>query len=166
MSSNRRALLVVIALPVGALLWLTMRSRAPREPVDLRPADSSAGAAASGSSGPMPPKWDTEETPTWRVGVPLRPMDRDIIAVLLSGHVARTAMPDIFPDRPYQVRLAGNPDEGQFQYVLIDMNRDGKWDERWDLSQPGQIRRQVPHDPDALNREVNYTLTHGRWQPH
>jgi hypothetical protein len=93
-------------------------------------------------------------------------MDHDIIAALQSGTVERTAMPDVFPDRPYKVRFAGSPTTQQFAYVLVDLNRDDKWDERWDLSEPGQIKRTVEHDPEAQGEKVTYTLVKGRWQPH
>jgi len=93
-------------------------------------------------------------------------MDHDIIAALQSGTVARTSMPDVFPDQPYKVRFAGSPETQTFAFVLIDLNRDDKMDERWDLREPGTIKRTVFHDAGAEGREVNYTLVRGRWQPH
>jgi len=93
-------------------------------------------------------------------------MDHDIIAALQSGTVERTSVPDVFPDRPYRVRLAGSPVTQVFAYVLVDLNRDDKWDERWDLTKPGAIERTVEHDPNGEGQKVMYTLVKGRWQPH
>jgi hypothetical protein len=93
-------------------------------------------------------------------------MDHDIITALQSGTVDRKDYIDVYPDRPYKVRFAGSPTTQTFAYVLIDMNRDDKWDEKWDLTQPGTIKRTAFHDPDALGEEVMYTLVKGRWQPH
>jgi len=93
-------------------------------------------------------------------------MDHDIIAALQSGTVERTSMTDVFPDRPYRVRFAGSPASQTFEHVLVDLNRDDKWDERWDLTKPGTIERTVMHDPNAQDQPVMYTLVKGRWQPH
>lgn len=150
--------------------WTAARSR-PSEPSAgaWQPApgsSSDAATATAGDAGPYRPHWDTEEDPHWKAGISLRPMDHDIIAALQSGTVARTAMPDVFPDRPYDVRFAGNPETQTFAYVLVDLNRDGTIDEKWDLTKPGAIERVVFHDPDARNQKVMYTLVKGKWQPH
>jgi hypothetical protein len=134
-------------------------------------ASASAEPVASASAAPAPsayrPNWDTEEIPSYKVGFPLRPMDMDIIAALRGGNIDRTNILDVFHDRPYRVRFAGDITTQQFRFVLVDLNRTGTWDEKWDLSEPGQIKRTVMHDPGALNHvEVMYTLTHGRWQAH
>lgn len=166
-------LVLVCGVVAAVLMTRTQASRAGLAAGQSAADGGPAGPAPPGSSSagaPAPsvwvPKWDTEEIPSWKVGVPMRPMDRDIVAVILSGHVERTSMLDLFPDRPYQVRLAGSAALNQFRFVLIDLNRDGKWDEKWDLGEAGQIHRQVMHDPDSAGQEVNYTLAHGRWQPH
>jgi len=167
---------VLVALCALVTLVVSTRSRVPSEALagPSVTARGSGGAVPQGggssgapsSSAWTPPKWDTEENPAWKVGVSLRPMDHDIIAALQSGHVERSQVTDLFPDKPYQVRLAGSPATQQFRFVLIDLNRDGKWDERWDLGEPGQIKREVMHDPDALGHDTMYTLNQGKWQPH
>ncbi len=152
----------------------TARSR-PSEPSGgaWQPASPAGDAAAATTDGGWTaPHWDTEEDPHWKAGVPLRPMDRDIIAALQSGKVERKDVVDVFPDKPYRVRFAGSPATQVVAFVLIDLNRDGKpdspdqWDERWDIREPGTIKRTVTHDPDAQGQQVMYTLIKGRWQPH
>jgi hypothetical protein len=131
-------------------------------------AAASPGVAAAALEPRVTPQpvWDTEEIPGWKTGVAMRPMDRDVVAALRSGRIERTSMLDLFPDRAYRVRLTGSARQQQFRWVLVDWNRDGVWDERWDLGEPGQILRTVTHDPDSMGHEVMYTLTHGRWLPH
>jgi len=156
---------VVLVGGLAVVSLVKLSPRAPEEPVATpRPRDPNAAPASD--SGAPGRRWDTEEIPTWKVGVPMRPMDRDIVAALVAGHVDRSRVIDLFPERAYQVRLAGSAETGAFPYLLVDLNRDGTWDERWDLTKPGEIRRTVTHDPDAYGREVTYTLAHGRWQPH
>jgi hypothetical protein len=110
--------------------------------------------------------WQTEEDPNWKIGIPLRDMDRDVFAKLKDPALDRTALIDLFPDRPYHVRVIGSVMEHRFGLVLVDFERDGKWDEKWDLMKPGEVSRHVEHDPSAGGKAVDYTLVHGKWQPH
>jgi hypothetical protein len=110
--------------------------------------------------------WQTEDDPNWKVGIPLRDMDRDIFAKLKDPALDRTALLDLFPDRPYHVRVIGSVMEHRFGLVLVDFERDGKWDEKWDLMKPGEVTRHVEHDGAANGQPVDYTLVHGKWQPH
>jgi hypothetical protein len=165
MARDQDGSIALAALGVAGVIVLVTAAVRSRDsiPVPAQPPSSSSPAAAAEMASP---KWDTVEVPSWNAGVPMRAMDREIVAAILSGHVDRTSMSDLFPDRPYQVRLAGSAAARQFRWVLIDLNRDGAWDERWDLGEPGQIQRTVTRDPDARGSEVMYTLVHGRWQPH
>jgi hypothetical protein len=167
----RRAigLAAIAAVGLVALVFMLRAGRRGAVGGAGGPGSSSVASAGSASELPSPsaarPKWDTQELPNWP-GLPLRPMDHDLIDAMLSGHIARQSMLDLFPDRPYRVRLVGSADMQLFQFAMIDLDRDGKWDEQWDLSKPGQIQRHVAHDPAAGGHEVMYTLAHGKWQPH
>lgn len=172
---TRKAAIALSAVAVAGALLLavyTARSR-PSEPAGgaWLPAPPAAASASDGGKW-VPPHWDTEEDPHWKAGIPMRPMDHDIIAALQSGTVERKDVVDVFPDKPYRVRFAGSPATQSFVYVLIALDRtkahDNKdqWDERWDLSEPGTIKRTVMHDPDGQGQQVMYTLVKGRWQPH
>jgi hypothetical protein len=130
-----------------------------------------ATSVGRGDAGAVPveaaaPLWDTEERPGFTAGVAMRPMDREIIAAARSGNIDRRAMLDLFPDRPYRVRLAGSAELQQYRFVLIDLDRDGTWDERWDLGQPGQIRRELTPHGEAGPQAITFTIAHGRWQAH
>jgi hypothetical protein len=125
-----------------------------------------AGSPSSPMGEAEPPQvFDTVEDPNWKAGVPMRDMDRDIFAKFKDPALERSALLDMFPDRPYKVRVMGSASEHRFGLVMIDLNRDGKWDERWDL-RAGQVTRAVEHDEGASGQRVTYTLTHGKWQPH
>jgi hypothetical protein len=110
--------------------------------------------------------WQTTEDPNWHVGIPLREMDKDIFAKLKDPALERTALPDLFPDRPYKVQVFGSLAEQRFGLVMVDLTRDGKWDEKWDLMRPGEVVRHVEHEAAANGQPVTYTLVHGKWQPH
>ena len=112
-----------------------------------------------------PQQFDIKEEPSFHGGVPLRPMDRDIFAVLADEHLERTRLLDLFPDRPYRVRVVGSVAERRFGALNIDLDRDGKLDERWMLK-GNEVVRDVPEDPTGGGQPVHYTLAHGRWQPH
>jgi hypothetical protein len=93
-------------------------------------------------------------------------MDRDIFAQLMDlQHMERTRMRDVFPDRPYKVVFLGSMAERRVGSVLVDLNRDGKFEERWTIK-PEEVSRLVPEDPATGGQPVKYTLSRGRWQVH
>lgn len=133
-------------------------------------APTSASHPASSGSGAVeatgePVAFNLTERPDFKSGVPLREMDCDIFALLQSLKLERTQMRDVFPDRPYKVTFVGSIAERRIGLVMIDLNRDGTIDERWDLKKGG-VMRMVPKDPGANGQQVTYSLAHGRWQPH
>ncbi len=165
---RKRVVAVVGGLALAASATVVAAATWQRGPAGEGPHPTTGRMAVSGDAGAVPagPLWDTQELGGFTGGVAMRPMDREIIAVLRSGAVDRRAMLDVFPDRPYRVRLAGSAELQQFRFVLIDMDRDGTWDERWDLGQAGQIRRELTPNGDAGPEAIMFTMTHGRWQAH
>ncbi len=97
--------------------------------------------------------------------MPIRPMDRDIFDKITTLKLERTQMRDVFPDRPYRVAFLGSLVERRIGRVHVDLDRDGKFDERWELTKGGVVRI-VQADPAAGGATVTYSLAHGRWQPH
>lgn len=136
---------------VGLVLWF------------MQPEHESAAPVVDAGVEVM--QFDLATDPHFNVGVALRPMDKDIFAAMQDPTLARERMTDVFPDRPYKVRLIGNGPEHKYQVVVIDLDRDGKREERWDLK-PGSVTRTVPRDPNAPDSPTKYTLAHGRWQLH
>jgi hypothetical protein len=167
---------VVAVLGIGIAIGRYSRKPADSGPAGVAassaawtpaPPSSTASPRASGSAAPAdgPMQFDLQEIPTFTAGIPLRPMDRDIFAALTSGKITREQVPDLFPDRPYRVRLMGSPSDQHFSGLNIDLERNGKIDERWTM-RPGAVERMVPNDPAADGQPVKYTLSHGRWQLH
>jgi hypothetical protein len=156
--------LVAAFIGVGAVGVFIGRATSPGPELPAAaPTQSASAASAEGSARPFQ-QFDLTENPQARAGIPLRPMDREIFAAIMGGRIERTRMNDLFPDRPYRVALVGSVAERRIGLVMIDMNRDGKFEERWDLK-GNDVVRSVQQDPAAEGAGVKYALAHGRWQP-
>jgi hypothetical protein len=125
----------------------------------------SSGLQAFESNEPWPPAFELTPDPDQKGpgGADLRPMDRDIFDKLITLNVERSQIRDVFPDRPYRVQFVGSLAERHIGTVLIDIDRDGTIDERWDIKH-GSVNRMVPKDPAAGGYQVGYLLSHGRWK--
>jgi hypothetical protein len=134
-----------------------------REQPATAPAEQHSAAAAPTAE---PQVFYLTDDPRAHGGVPLRPMDREIFDLITTLKLERKQMSDVFPDRPYRVAFVGSIAEHHVGLVAIDMNRDNNVDERWDLKKRGEVNRVVLHDPAAGGNQVQYSLAHGRWQPH
>lgn len=129
------------------------------------PALGIRASAAPQQSSPEALKVDLAELPNYKAGVPMRPMDRDIFDKIRTLSLERSQMHDVFPDRPYRVTFVGSLAERRIDLVMVDLDRDGKFEERWEIKR-GDVVRTVPKDPAAGDQPVKYTIIHGRWQPH
>jgi hypothetical protein len=98
-------------------------------------------------------------------GVPVRPMDVDIFSAIEKGNLTRAQLLDLFPDRPYQVKLVANGETRRVGIVLVDLHRSHKWDERWQLRDDGVFRYTHGADDNA-SPEILFTLRAGYWIPH
>jgi hypothetical protein len=107
--------------------------------------------------------YDVEPDPRMTIGVPLRPMDRDIFDAIAKDDFRREQLPDLFPDRPYRVHLTKDFIENRIIVLLIDLDRDGRYDERWQLQPEGVTRYITPatNGPESLP----FRLRKGRWVP-
>jgi hypothetical protein len=97
-------------------------------------------------------------------GVPLRPMDNDIFAAIERGRLTRAQLLDLFPDRPYHVKLVADSAEHWVNTVVIDLDRNGRWDERWELKKEG-VFRHTHGGPDDSD-QIMFTMFGGFWIPH
>ncbi len=159
-----RAALIAGFVGVGVLGVAIGRGSSVSPGTQALPAPPQSASAPARPAGERP-KFDLAEVPGYHSGVELRPMDHDIFDKLVNLNLERTQMPDVFPDRPYRVAFIGSLAERRINVVMVDLDRDGKMDERWELKK-GDLVRTVPKDPAAQGQAVKYTLTHGRWQPH
>jgi hypothetical protein len=164
-----RTSLLALVLLGGIAAWSAHAStRVPELPPSSTP-DAPASTSAGGNPPDAPPtreamQFDLAEDPAFHSGFALRPLDRDIFAAMADPHLDRTRLPDLFPQSRERVRLLGSVAEGRFAQVLIDRDRNGTWDEKWDLK-PHEVSRVVTSDPGS-DTAVRYTLSHGRWQAH
>jgi hypothetical protein len=153
------------AAAIGVVGLLIGRASSSVPPLTPPPSASAQPSGSSALAEPLPPHFDLAEDPKFKAGIALRPMDHDIFDKLTTLALDRSQMRDVFPDRPYRVHFIGSLAEKRIGLVMVDLNRDGKVDERWDIKS-GEVVRNVQADPHANGVEVRYTLAHGRWQPH
>ncbi len=91
----------------------------------------------------------------------LRPMDAEILAAARAG-MDRGKAKDIFPRAPYKVSLYEDDSKTWGNRVKVDLNGDQKWDEKWEFSASGDVRRQVaPADDEHYTEE--YVLVGKSW---
>ncbi len=180
--SNRTVKIGVVVVVAAASvfgLWRIVRTDRVAEPTapTFAPAVASPGSAdgaASPSSasreeaGPppgqtRPPKPQTYPTTTSSVkwaGVPLRPMDLEIFAMIEKGDIGDGR--DVFPKRPYQVTIMRDHISGYVMLVMIDTKRSGTIDERWKLT-PDSVMRQVADEKGRFLDD--FSLRAGLWTP-
>jgi hypothetical protein len=159
-----KAVLVAGFVGVGSLGVLLGRASNTEAP-SASPATQHSASAAPQPEAEPPQHFDLTEDPRSHAGIALRPMDRDIFALINGLNLERNQMKDVFPERPYRVAFIGSLAEKRIGLVMIDLDRDGTFEERWELKR-GEVDRTVPKDPAAGGNPVKYTLAHGRWQVH
>ncbi len=93
----------------------------------------------------------------------LRPVDRDILAWRKTATVTGDKAKDVFPGKPYKVD--GYKDEGKpgISRVKVDLDRDGKWDEKWDFEGDKVKRKVAPADDENYQQE--FRLEGEAWRP-
>ena len=166
---SKGTLLVAFVVVGGIGIALGRWSRGPMQEAKGASLSAASSSAASlggdGGGGIIKQHFDLKELSGYTTGSAIREMDRDIFAALADPNLQRKALVDLFPSRPYRVKVSGDVDEHRYALVLIDMNRSGKWDERWTLK-GDEVFRLLPQDPAAGGEPVQFTLAHGRWQAH
>lgn len=91
----------------------------------------------------------------------LRPVDRDILT-FLTQPATGNKVKDAFSNQPYKVsfyRDSGNT----WNRLKIDLNRNGKWDEKWTLENGSLKKRQVS-SLDNEQYDQQYRWRGARWE--
>ncbi len=91
-------------------------------------------------------------------------MDSAVLA-RIAENIAGEKVKDVFPGQTYKVNLFRDAGEKGINRVKIDLDRDDKWDEKWDItSEAGrqEIKRQVAPADDEVYTE-QYRLRDGAW---
>lgn len=94
----------------------------------------------------------------------LRPMDQAILARVDQG-ISGDKVKDAFPSQSYKVNLYRDSGQSGVNRLKIDLDRDGKWDEKWTLSGSGaerEVKREVAPADDEKYTET-YRLRAGAW---
>ncbi|MBX3233382.1 MAG: hypothetical protein KIT84_33850 [Labilithrix sp.] len=105
-------------------------------------------------------------TPTAADPLALREVDREILARLPMS-ISGAKVKDAFKGKSYKVDFYKDDGFAKVNRLKIDLDRDDKWDEKWDIedgSPTPKIKRHVaPRDDEQYTDE--YRLLEGRWSP-
>jgi hypothetical protein len=170
------AAIVVAAVAVaGFAAWRLTKGKppAPDAPAWSPAAASAAPPSESGSANPEPMSsgrlkppspqiYPTAISSIQKIGMPLRPMDLDIFAMIEKGDVANPQ--DAFPSQPYRVSIMRDHLSGYVVLVTIDLDRNGRIDERWKLT-PDAVERHTSPGPNGTFTD-DFALRGGKWLPH
>jgi hypothetical protein len=160
--------LIVVAGGIALLIGRTVTKHGTPDAAALSAASAQAPAEPeSGWRGEPPPKaqtFDLQEDPHFKAGIPLRSMDKEIFDRLKDPNLTRDDLADLLPNKPYRARAVGSVELKVYGAVLIDEDRDGKWDERWTLKGDQVIRTSASGSPTSPSDPEQLTLSHGRWQ--
>lgn len=99
----------------------------------------------------------TQEIPA---PVPLRPLDKQILAV--AGKRGKPT-DDATPGKKVRVSLASERGSSKLNRVKVDLDRDGEWDETWWVELPSVRRSVSPRDNGDYSER--YRLVDGKWLP-
>lgn len=158
-----RALVIVGGLTLGALglraCWRWAGTDAPPSKVAAPTLSAGTTSAPVGTSASAPlartPAGPTDPTA-------LGPIDQRILARVKAG-VAADKLKDVFSGEPIKVNLYK---EGSAVRAKVDLDRDERWDEKWDFESDGGkevVKRRVSTTDDDTTYDVEYRLVDGRW---
>lgn len=94
---------------------------------------------------------------------PLRELDRELLQLYAQGSMP-AKLKDVFPSRPYKVNLY--VEGGLLVRAKVDLNRNGKWDEKWSFEAAAQapvIKRQVSPTDDDTSYPLTYKVVDKGW---
>lgn len=162
-----------IVLGVGAVIGtcaLCVRSSPdqPRPTADVAATNMPLGPSSARPPSTLapqparPPATATATTPS--AAGNLRPMDTAVLQKI-AQNIPGEKVKDAFPGQTYKVNLFKDPGQAGVNRVKIDLDRDEKWDEKWDIESEGgrqEIKRQVAPADDEKYTE-NYRLRDGSW---
>ena len=88
----------------------------------------------------------------------------DEIIHLLSQPPSADKAKDATPHRPYKVNLYA--EGGKYVRAKVDLNRNGKWDEKWAVEKNGEpvVKRQVSPSDDDKNYPDKFKLRGKAWK--
>jgi hypothetical protein len=156
-----------VALGAVGVYWALHRtpSPAPVPPPSLTappPRPAPAPATTAPTRAPAPDRQpDPPAAPTAGANG-LRPVDQDILALVRAG-IKGDKLTDAFPKKAYKVNLYRDGGDAGVSRLKVDLDRDGKWDEKWAFGEGGRVKRQVAPADDESYSET-YLLDGSDWK--
>lgn len=150
----RLLVLGAVVLAAGGAAIVVSRCEKGPPPKAARPAKS---AEAPAEPAPEVPSAEADDAAapsasSLIAAAKLRPMDRAILQLLARPTNAR--LKDVFPDRPYKVNLYREAGGSTIDRVKIDLDRDGRWDEKWSIEGDDVQRQVAPDDDERYTRST------------
>lgn len=85
------------------------------------------------------------------------------IASKLALPITEDKIKDAFPTEPYKVNFIREGSDKSWSRIKIDLNRNDKWDEKWDLADGKLLKRQVSSKDDE-NYDQTFIWKDSKWE--
>lgn len=92
----------------------------------------------------------------------LRPVDQKILGQM-GASASGDKIKDAFPKESYKVNFYKEATDKTWARLKIDLNRNEKWDEKWDLANGQPVKRQVASKDDE-NYDQTFVWKNGKWE--
>jgi hypothetical protein len=92
----------------------------------------------------------------------LRALDQEILARARAGISGEKAN-DAIKGKGYKVNLYSDAKDRRVNRLKLDLDKDGKWDEKWTFEPDGRVKRQVATKDDETYDE-SYLLDGTAWK--
>lgn len=162
-SSAVVAALVVVLAGAAAVFFLRGRSATTTAPQQVKIVEVPAATPVTTPAVPTPSApaiAGADAGSTLPEGaVAFRDVDHDVMR-LVQQPAAQDHLKDVTKGKPYKVDLYSD-DSKQWRRVKIDLNRNGKWDEKWSWKN-GKWRREVSQADDERYDE-SFVLVNDAW---
>lgn len=152
--SFRKLVIIGVLVVGGGLMVLGSRS------CSEQPGEQPLAAVAEPRE-PLAQQADEIPTPaTNHTPGGLREMDLEIMVRVAQG-MTQEKIKDLFEGAAYKVNLYQEPGSTRVARLKVDLDRDGKWDEKWTLTP--EVRRAVSPGDDGAAYTAEYELQGERW---
>ncbi|MFY9224055.1 MAG: hypothetical protein WAQ98_15400 [Blastocatellia bacterium] len=71
---------------------------------------------------------------------------------------------DAFPNESFKVNFYREASDKTWTRLKVDLNRNEKWDEKWDLAD-GQLKKRQVASKDDENYDQKFVWQNGKWEP-
>ena len=134
----------------GGLVLLCAGVLAGRSPTAPPPPQAALPAPPAPSPPAAPPPVSAAHEPP-RGGDGLREAERAAMA-WRGKSLGRSKGTDVTSDAPYKITVVQDPGHATVNRLRIDLDRDDKWDEKWDFDGEGVRRQVAPGDDEQYTQ--------------